>query len=106
MNHEMNAEKAVSILNQAVFAAVYLEEAAQKAVNRDGAVIADTVKAGEDVDGRMIFGSYKGKIKASKTVKALEFSIKLGQDHIQFEKRQAAIITTATTSKTLALAAK
>ena len=95
MAKKMDATLAFERLFSAVEAIEYLENAAQRNVNADGAVIAAAVGAKEDVDPRSIMGSGKIKINTTKygraTVKMLEFA----KHQSEWEQKQLAIETPA-----------
>lgn len=102
MNEKMTAVKALAILQQAVVAADYLENVAQTNVNADGRVIADMVKANEDVDGRGIFGSWKAKVATTKFGVQAGKMIRFAEATVAYESKVKAIPTTSSSLKAIA----
>ena len=89
----MNALLATKVVALAILAVTYLEKKAQESVNLDGAVIAEQVKAKENVDAESIFFSHKDKVKASKTIKALTGMADFGAMVLENEQKAQAIET-------------
>lgn len=92
----MNATIALDIMKQAIVAADYLENKAQETVNANGFIIAEMVKAKEDVDGSEMFKSWKVKTNTTKFGKACVKMIQVAEAHQAWEAKQKAITTTAT----------
>lgn len=87
----MDADLANKVVALSILAVTYLEKKAQESVNLDGAVIAEQVKAKENVDAESIFYSHKDKVKASKTIKALTSMIEFGALVLENEQKAKAI---------------
>lgn len=97
------AAAACGAIINAVDAAEYLKAAAQGNVNADGVIIAETVKAGDDVEAKSIAGSFKTLTYVTKYQAAAKKALAFGELVMQDEAKKKAIPTTATKHTTLAL---